>query len=62
MRSSLVSCQRFFEGFDYLITILSYFHINEVDNNDPAYVPQTQLFGDFLSCFQIILEDSLFKV
>ena len=59
MRSGLVSCQRFLKGFDYFIAIFSYFHVNEVDDNDPAYVPQTQLFGDFLSCFQIVSKNTM---
>ena len=41
--------------------MLQVLHIDKIDDNDTSQVPQTQLAGDDLSCFQVCFKYGLIK-
>ena len=47
--------------FDFAL-IPGTFHVDEVDDDQTTEVAQTQLAGDFVSCFQVGLQCSLFDI
>src|SRR5262245_60902598 len=60
--SSFVFFERVLESIVDFFTIGFFLHIDKVDDNDAAYVSQTQLPHDFLSRLQIGPDDGLFLI
>ncbi|MNF60405.1 hypothetical protein D3C84_420210 [compost metagenome] len=58
----MIALQLLLERAQHLALVLFIFHVDEVDDDDPAQVAQAQLPGDGRRRFQISLEDSLFEV
>ena len=60
--TGLVSRERLAERVDHLAAIVFDFHVDEVDNDDAANVSEAKLMSHLLSCLEVVLEDSLFKI
>src|SRR3989338_172187 len=57
----VVALQLLLQGAQYLALVLFIFHVDEVDDDDPADIAQAQLASYRGSSFQIGLEDGLFQ-
>lgn len=62
MGSGLVGADRVVEGIEDLLAVLLLFHIDEIDNDDPADIPKAQLVGDLLHRLQVGLQNRLFEI
>ena len=58
----VIPFQHLFQHPVHLALMLGIFHVDEIDDDDTAQVPQPQLAADRPGCFQIGLEDGLFQV
>ncbi|MCY1283375.1 hypothetical protein D9M70_322520 [compost metagenome] len=57
----MVAFQLFFQGAQYLALVFFIFHVDEVDDDDPAQVAQAQLAGNGGGRLEVGLEDGLFE-
>src|SRR3989338_552223 len=62
IRSGLVLLDRLFQGLVDLFPVALFLHIDEVDDDDAADIPQTQLADDLRRRFEIGLEDGLLLI
>src|SRR5439155_26330228 len=60
--AGLVSGQGVAEGPHDLLPVLLDLHVDEVDDDDPADVPEAQLAGDLLGGLEVVAEDGLLEV
>ncbi|MNK87655.1 hypothetical protein D3C87_1075950 [compost metagenome] len=58
----MITLQLFFQGAQHLALMLFIFHVDEVDDDDPAQIAQAHLPGDRGGRFEIGLEDGFFEV
>ena len=57
-----VTFHRFLHGVRKLLVVLTFGHINEVDANNAAHVPQSQNTGNFFAALQIGMEGVFFLI
>src|SRR6185436_16862539 len=51
-----VMAQRILEAVLHLAVVAPFLHVDEVDDDQPREVPELQLTGEFLGCFQVGLK------
>ena len=58
----MITLQLLFQCAQHLALVLFVFHVDEVDDDDPADVAQAQLPGDGRGGFEVGLEDGFFQI
>ena len=57
--SCTVTRHQLLHSGEQLVAILTFVHVNEVDDNDAAHIPQPQLTGNFIGGSQVHLISTL---
>src|ERR1700691_3046523 len=60
-RRRAVGAQRIFQHRHHFLAVAALFHVNEIDNDDPAQIAQAHLAHDFLAGFQVRAHDGVFE-
>ena len=61
-RARPILLQSLFQGLVHAALVLFLLHVDQVENDDAAAVPQPELIGDFLNGFEVRLQDRVFEV
>src|SRR5512135_527281 len=56
-----VLLHRLGKGIEQLVPVLGLIHVDEVDDDDPAQIPEPYLVGDLLHRFDVRLENGVFE-
>ena len=63
---NLNPCPVFFHGLFHTLfnrqIVFLFFHINKIDHDQPGQISHSQLFGNFVGCFQIGFECGFLQV